>query len=48
MIIIMSTEHLIPSESKEYNEAHFIYQNIYLGSLLAANDYFWLKENGIG
>ncbi len=31
----------------EYTEAHFIYQNIYLGSLVAANDYEWLKKNNI-
>ena len=35
------------SENKDYTEAHFVYQNIFLGSLEAANDYKWLKENGI-
>lgn len=47
----MSINKLYVESMKTYNkiqsDADFIYQNIYLGSVIAANNYQWLKDNKI-
>lgn len=45
----MSIDKLSTKETKSsiQSDANFIYQNIYLGSVISSNNYQWLKENKI-
>jgi protein-tyrosine phosphatase len=41
-------EPLLPTKFEPYSEAHsIVYPNLYLGSLISANNYQWLKQTGI-